>query len=83
VFHVLFMLFVFIYVNWHQTRFPCPMMFASSNSNTTMSHVEQELRTLPGNLSRLKFTLYLTISLIGRSNMNEMLSNMTSEDVSV
>ena len=33
--HVLFMLYVFIYVNWCTTRFPYYIMFVSFNSNTT------------------------------------------------
>jgi len=32
--HNLLMLFVFIYVYWYPTRFPCQMMFVSFNSNT-------------------------------------------------
>jgi hypothetical protein len=52
-FHILLMLFVFIYVVWCPTRFSCTcqMMFVSFNSNTTGSHVEQELLTLPEHLS--------------------------------
>jgi hypothetical protein len=34
--HVLFMLFVFIYVYWCPTQFPYQMMFVSSNGNTTV-----------------------------------------------
>jgi type III secretory pathway component EscS len=33
--HVLFMLYVFIYVHWCPTRFPYQMMFVSFNSNRT------------------------------------------------
>ena len=33
--HVLFILFVFIYVYWCPTRFPYQMMFVSFNTNTT------------------------------------------------
>ena len=33
-------------VYWCPTRFPFQIMFVSSNSNTTVSHVEQELLTV-------------------------------------
>ena len=34
--HILLMLFVFIYVYWCSTRFPCQMMFVSINNNMTV-----------------------------------------------